>query len=188
MRMSHVLECIELGYPRHSVTLAMVRPAEQRDLAAINRIENEAIDRTFAHFGVVPVALDETLGAYLQRKHPWVVKDVDDKVVAFARATTWKPREAYQWTTEVGVYVDPEFHGRGFGRELYQQLFHALERDGFRTIVAGIALPNDASVRLHEAMGMKHVGTLPNMGFKMGEWRSVGYWALTLADGPPESP
>ncbi|MBC8063960.1 MAG: N-acetyltransferase [Chlorobia bacterium] len=183
-----MVEFIELGYLRHSVTMAMVRPAEERDLEAINRIENEAIDRTFAHFGVVPVNLEETQDAYVDRKHPWFIKDLDEGVVAFARASTWKPREAYRWTTEVGVYVDPEHHGKGFGQELYRHLFQALESNGFRTIVAGIALPNDASVRLHEAMRMKHVGTLPNMGFKMGEWRSVGYWALTLGDGPPELP
>jgi L-amino acid N-acyltransferase YncA len=162
----------------------MVRHAEPRDLEAINRIENDAIENTFAHFGLVPVSLEDTEKAYCQAKdtYPWVVKELEGKVVGFARATAWKPREAYRKTTEIGVYVDGEFQGKGIGKELYTALFPALKEMGFRTILAGIAQPNEPSVRLHEAFGMVHVGTLPNVGFKHGEWRSVGYWAKELAD------
>jgi L-amino acid N-acyltransferase YncA len=167
----------------------MVRDAENGDLAAINRIENDAIEVTFAHFGLVPVTLAETEQAFAQAmgRYPWVVKEQDGQVIGFARATSWKPREAYRWTTEVGVYVSPNFQGQGVGKELYAALFPKLQQMGFRTILAGIAQPNDPSVRLHEAFGMAHVGTLPNVGFKQGEWRSVGYWAMTIGEGPPDS-
>ena len=162
----------------------MVRPAETRDLAAINRIENDAIESTFAHFGLIPVSLTDTETAFANAEdvYPWVVKELEGQVVAFARATAWKPREAYRKTTEIGVYVDAEFQGKGIGKELYAHLFKDLATMGFRTILAGIALPNEPSVRLHEAFGMAHVGTLPNVGFKHGEWRSVGYWAKELSD------
>lgn len=164
----------------------MVRPANEHDLASIVRIENYAIETGFAHFGTELVTKEAAKAAWeaAEGKHPWLVKELNGDVVAFTRATLWKPRQAYQWTTEVGVYVDPAEQGKGFGKELYGFLFPELEERGFKTIVAGIALPNEASVRLHEAFGMTYVGTFPNMGFKLGEWRSVGYWVKTLVEFP----
>lgn len=160
----------------------MVRPATAQDLTLIIRIENHAIETGFAHFGTEPVSLEAATAAFeaAQGTYPWLIKEWDGEVVAFARATLWKPRKAYQWTTEVGVYVDPDHQGKGFGKELYWVLFPELERRGFQTIVAGIALPNEPSIRLHEAFGMTHIGTFPNMGYKLGEWRSVGYWVKSL--------
>lgn len=160
----------------------MVRPATDQDLSSIIRIENHAIETGFAHFGTEPVSREAATIAFevAQGKHPWLVKELGGQVVAFARASLWKPRQAYQWTTEVGVYVDPNQQGKGFGKELYRVLFPELEERGFQTIVAGIALPNEPSVRLHEAFGMTHIGTFPNMGYKLGEWRSVGYWVKTF--------
>lgn len=164
----------------------MVRPANEHDLASIVRIENHAIETGFAHFGTELVTSEAANVAWeaAQGKHPWLVKELNVEVVAFARATLWKPRQAYQWTTEVGVYVDSAQQGKGFGKELYRVLFPELEERGFKTIVAGIALPNEASVRLHEAFGMTHIGTFPNMGYKLDEWRSVGYWVKTLVELP----
>ena len=160
----------------------MVRPATVDDLAAIVRIENEAIDNGFAHFGSSHVTLDETRRAFelAHERYPWYVAEIDGAIVGFARCGPWKTREAYRWTTEVGVYVDPEWQGKGIGKALYQEIFPAMERAGFHTILAGIALPNDASIRLHESFGMTPIGTLPQVGFKLGEWRDVGYWAKTL--------
>lgn len=78
-----------------------------------------------------------------------------------------------------------DHQGKGYGRELYEQLFRELTDTGFHCIVAGIALPNQPSIRLHEAMGMESIGTFPEMGFKLGAWRSVGYWAKVLNDAVP---
>lgn len=165
----------------------MVRPALSQDLAGINRIENWAVQATVAHFGLEPVPIAETRAAFDQNseRYPWFIKEEDGEVIGFARAAPWKPRAAYQWTTEIGVYVDPAFQGKGIGRELYAALFPELERGGFRTIVAGITLPNEPSVRLHEAFGMKQVAEFPSMGYKNEEWHRVGYWSLILGEGPP---
>ena len=76
-----------------------------------------------------------------------------------------------KWTTEIGVYVDPQHHRRGVGSLLYAAMFPLIEQRGFRSILAGIELPNPASVRLHEKFGMTQVGTLPNIGFKLGSFR-----------------
>lgn len=156
----------------------IVRPAVETDLQGILMIENREIEEGFAHFGTEPVTLDQATCAFhaARGKHPWFVAD-EDGIVGFARCSTWKARESYQWTVEVGVYVLPEFQGKGIGRALYEHLFPSMRDCGVRTVLAGIALPNPSSVKLHEAFGMEHVGTLPKVGFKKDRWIDVGYWA-----------
>jgi L-amino acid N-acyltransferase YncA len=84
----------------------------------------------------------------------------------------------------VTVYVDPRYHRRGAGRTLYEALFDLLAKQHFTTACAGITLPNEASVGLHEALGFKPVGVYRRIGWKMGAWRDVGWWQLELAGGP----
>lgn len=165
----------------------MVRPALPQHLQGINRIENWAVHNTVAHFGLDSVLLEETQASYDQNfaRYPWFVKEEEGEVIGFARAAPWKPRAAYQWTTEIGVYVDPGHHGKGIGKELYSELLPELERRGYRCIVAGITLPNEPSVRLHEAFGMKQVADFPSMGFKNDAWHPVGYWSKILGEGSP---
>src|SRR5690606_4590742 len=91
--------------------------------------------------------------------HPWLVAEVDGEVVAYAKATRWRDRAAYARTVETTVYVAPEYTGRGHGRAVYGELLRQLRMRAFRTAIGGITLPNPASVRLHEDLGFKHVGT-----------------------------
>jgi phosphinothricin acetyltransferase len=89
------------------------------------------------------------------------------------------------------VYVAPQHQRRGVGRALYQELFSLLTEQGFTMACAGVTLPNDASVGLHEALGFQPVGVYRRIGFKFGAWRDVGWWQLPLADpgdGPPPEP
>ncbi|HJP82992.1 MAG TPA: GNAT family N-acetyltransferase [Fimbriimonadaceae bacterium] len=160
----------------------MVRQATAEDLEGINTIENWAVENIFGHFGISAVELSATCGAFDAARgiYPWFVADRDGKVIGFARAAAWKAREAYRRSTEIGIYVAPEHHGQGIGRSLYAELFGELERMDFHTVIAGITLPNPASVRLHESFGMTRIGTFPEVGFKFGEWRSVGYWCRVL--------
>lgn len=159
-----------------------VRKALEGDAAAIASIYNYEIETGYAHFGTEPLAHDEVRDSISTSLLPWLVAVSDDEVIGFARAYTWKPRGAYRWTAEVGVYVSPEHQGKGVGRSLYEGLFESCRLAGLRTLVAGISLPNEVSIKLHEAMGMKHVGTLPKMGFKGGKWHDVGYWSLHFPD------
>lgn len=164
----------------------MVRPATAEDAAAITRIENHAILNSVAHFGLTPIEAEDTLRAFhfAQGKFPWLVAEIDGAVVGFARSGPWKTREAYRFTTEVGVYIDPKWQGKGIGKAFYTQLFEELKKLGFRTILAGITLPNPASVGLHESFGMKHLGTIPRAGFKFEEWHDTGYWVTHLLENP----
>ncbi|HUO23080.1 MAG TPA: arsinothricin resistance N-acetyltransferase ArsN1 family B [Caulobacteraceae bacterium] len=123
------------------------------------------------------------------RTHPYLVyeNEGDGAVVAFAYAAPLRERVAYRWTVEVAIYADAAVHGRKIGRALYSRLLADLARQGFHTAFAGIALPNDKSVGLHEAMGFRHVGTFSEVGFKLGSWRDVGWWQVTIGQGAPRA-
>jgi phosphinothricin acetyltransferase len=122
----------------------------------------------------------------ITRTHPWLVAELDGEVVGFAYGSLHRERAAYRWAADVSVYVAAKAQRRGIGRELYRTLFELLERQGFRTLCAGITLPNDASVGLHEALGFRRIGVYRRIGFKQGCWRDVGWWQLELL--PPDAP
>ncbi|MCB9846661.1 MAG: N-acetyltransferase [Phycisphaeraceae bacterium] len=168
-----------------------VRDAIESDIGAIAALNNWAIRETPAHFGIAEVNEAQMLADWraTRDRYPWLIAEESGEAgpefLGYAKASPWKTREAYAWTVEVGVYVVPAAHGRGVGRALYTRLFDDLRSRGYRTILAGITVPNEASVRLHEAMGMRHVGTFPRVGFKFGAWRDVGYWAMNFGEGEP---
>ena len=128
------------------------------------------------------------------RRYPWLVLEDDGAVAGYAYGSQHHPRAGYRWTADVAVYVDLEWQGRGAGRRLYEALLDVLRRQGMRSACALIALPNDASVGLHRALGFELVGTLRNIGWKAGAWRDVSWWQLALAprdagdDAPPPEP
>jgi NAD(P)-dependent dehydrogenase (short-subunit alcohol dehydrogenase family) len=111
-------------------------------------------------------------------------------VVGYAYASPHRSREAYRWAIEVSAYVDEEHRGRGLGGRLYDVLLDEVRALGLVSAYAGITLPNEASVALHEGRGFSHVGTFPRAGFKHGKWHDVGWWyrALTTSTDPPEAP
>lgn len=167
-----------------------IRAAEARDMPAIAAITNREIVGGVAHFGTEPEPPEafehlwreglETTGF---GRLPWVVAEAPDGSVAgYAKASRWKTRQAYRWTVELGIYIHADHRGRGVGRALYARLFEDLEAIGYRTLLAGITLPNDASVRLHESMGMTRCAVIPRNGYKHGAWHDVGYWVRTLGD------
>jgi phosphinothricin acetyltransferase len=114
-------------------------------------------------------------------KFPWLVDARDGAVVAYAKGGTWRERAAYQWTVETGIYVADTARGQGVGAALYAALLDRLVGGGFRSAVAGITLPNDASVRLHERLGFAYVGTFHDAGFKLGAWHAVAWYQRRLA-------
>jgi phosphinothricin acetyltransferase len=101
-------------------------------------------------------------------------------VRGYAYASRWKSRSAYRHTAEVTVYLEPAATRRGIGKRLYGALFDELRLGGCHVALGGIALPNDASVALHERVGMRKVGQLLAVGYKFGRWIDIGYWQLML--------
>jgi phosphinothricin acetyltransferase len=120
----------------------------------------------------------------IRAAHVWLVAERDGKVVGYAYGGRHRDRAAYDRTAEVSAYIDNAAQRSGLGRRLYTELFARLRDRGFRLLVAGITLPNDASVGIHEALGFERVGVYKNVGFKNGEWWDVGWWQLDL--GEPE--
>ena len=120
---------------------------------------------------------------------PWLVgEDEAAQVCGYVYASRFRERLAYQWAVEVTAYVRADCRGQGVGRRLYEQLFEVLRGLGYHQAIAGITLPNAASVGLHEALGFEPVARYRNVGYKLGAWRDVGYWqkALRVTTQPPE--
>lgn len=117
--------------------------------------------------------------------HPWLVAEQGNRLLGFASSSPFRTRPAYRWSVETGIYLAAEAHGRGVGKDLLATLTGLLARQGYVAAIGAIALPNDPSVRLHEALGFVHSGTYRGTGFKMAEWIDVGLWQKDLA---PRSP
>ena len=121
--------------------------------------------------------------------HPWLAAEFGDQVVGFASSSPFRARPAYRWSVETGVYLSPQAQGRGLGRKLMERMLDLLQRQGFTAAVAGITLPNEASIALHERLGFRPCATYRETGFKLGQWRSVQVFARDLAPRltpPPE--
>jgi L-amino acid N-acyltransferase YncA len=117
-------------------------------------------------------------------KHPWLVFEAGGEVLGYAYASTHRTRQAYQWSTDVSVYIHERARKRGVGRALYTALFEVLRRQGFFNAYAGITLPNAGSVQLHESMGFTRVGVYSRAGFKFGRWHDVLWLELRLSEQP----
>jgi phosphinothricin acetyltransferase len=122
------------------------------------------------------------------RSYPWLVAEEDGRVVGFAYASAHRTRAAYRWAADVAVYVASDQRRRGVGRALYEALLSLLAEQGVRIACAGIALPNQASVALHEALGFQHVGVYRRIGWKAGAWHDVGWWQLELLAPDGQAP
>lgn len=122
--------------------------------------------------------------------HPWLVTEENGELLGFASASRFRPRPGYRFTVETSVYVAPGRQGQGIGRALYSPLLDLLVRQGFTQAIAAITLPNDASVRLHEAFGFARCGVYRQVGWKLGRWWDVALFqrALAPAQTPPQEP
>ncbi len=171
----------------------MVRHADPtRDAVACAAIYAPYVDGAATSFEESPPAASE-FAARIERvsaSHPWLICERDGAVAGFAYATSHRARPAYRWTAETSVYVAPDHQRDGVGRGLYGALLGLLRRQGLYVACAGITLPNDASVGLHESLGFEQVGVYRGIGFKAGAWRDVGWWRLALrpADPAPAEP
>lgn len=162
---------------------ALIRAATREDAAAIAEITNYYILHTPIHFGVDPVSAESMAKTWSARsdRHPWVVVELPGMgVVGYAKAGIWRERAAYAATAETGLYVRHGLGGRGLGTLLYQRLITDCRARGLHTLTAGVALPNDASERLHRSCGFVHIGTFRQVGWKFNAWHDVAFYQLML--------
>jgi L-amino acid N-acyltransferase YncA len=167
----------------------MVREATAADAAACAAIYAPYVTDTAVSFETEPPGPDE-MAARIAAAHEWLVLEDGGRVVGYAYAGRFAPRAAYRWACEVSVYLERGRHRTGGGRALYAALLPRLAARGFRVAVAGMTLPNDASVGLHRAMGFQPVGTYRRIGYKHGAWHDVAWTQRVLADDdePPAEP
>jgi phosphinothricin acetyltransferase len=163
----------------------LIRLADEGDAAAIASIYRHYVEDSRISFE--EVAPDSAEIARRIRSdppgfHPWFVAEEDGRLLGYAASSPFRTRPAYRWTVETGIYLAEGAQGRGIGRELLSTLLGVLGRQGYVAAIGAIALPNDASIALHEKLGFFHTGTYRGVGFKMGEWLDVGLWEKQLAE------
>jgi phosphinothricin acetyltransferase len=168
-----------------------IRDADpERDAAACAAIYAPSVEQ-----GVISFEERAPAGAEMAARigriaatHPWLVAECGGEVVGYAYSCPHRERAAYRWAVDVSVYVAAGQRGQGHGRALYEALFERLRRQRFQVACAGITLPNQASVGLHESLGFVAVGVNRRIGWKQGAWRDVGWWQLELTPPGSEAP
>jgi phosphinothricin acetyltransferase len=165
------------------MTRPTIRAALPSDADAICAIYNHYVRNTTISFEEAPVSAGEMaqriadVGA---AGLPWLVLIDGDTLIGYAYATKWRVRQAYRFSVETSVYLDRHQTGKGAGKMLYEALLAELRQRELHLAIAGIAQPNEASVRLHERLGFKKVAHFGEVGRKFGNWIDVGYWQLPL--------
>jgi phosphinothricin acetyltransferase len=160
-----------------------LRPASAADAAAICAIYNTYVATTAISFEEDAVGAPDMARRIADVEAaalPWLVLEVDGKLAGYAYATKWRARSAYRFSVESSIYLDPAHAGRGLGRLLYGALLDQLRGRELHLVIGGIALPNEASVKLHEALGFRKAAHFTEVGMKFGRWIDVAYWELRL--------
>ena len=164
-----------------------IRLGRHEDAAAVLAIYGPIVDETPISFELEVPSIDEMAARIVDRQptYPWLIAEDAGMVLGYAYAGRFAGRAAYDWSVETSVYVGAPARGRHVGTALYGALFALLTAQGFREAMAGIALPNKASVTLHERAGFSPVGVFRAAGWKMGAWHDVGWWQRTVGVPPP---
>jgi phosphinothricin acetyltransferase len=166
----------------------VVRPAGAADAAAVAAVYNHYVRETTVTFEeeeVSPSEIARRIREVEAASLPWLVAERGTRLVGYAYAGKWHSRSAYRFSAEITVYVDPGHARTGVGSGLYDRLLPMLEARGIRAIMAGIALPNEPSVALHERFGLSKVAHFAEVGFKFDRWIDVGYWQRLFQARPP---
>ncbi len=170
-----------------SETALRVRSADAADAPRCREIYAPSVRDTSTSFELeVPTRAEmarriETAN----RQHCWLVAELSNRVIGYAYGGTFRTREAYRYSAEVSVYVAAEARRGGVASGLYEALFERLDALGYCQLFAGITLPNDPSVVLHERCGFTAIGRFPKAGFKFGRWHDIGWWHRELRSAPP---
>ena len=167
-------------------TEVQVRPGVEEDLDALTDIYNHYVRET-------PITFD-TAAFTSEERRPWLLSHPEDgphrlmvatdvnsqTILGYATSSAFRPKPAYATSVEVTIYLAPDAGGHGIGTLLYRSLFEALAKEDLHRAYAGIAQPNEASVRLHERFGFRHVGTYREVGRKFGRYWDVAWYEKEL--------
>jgi phosphinothricin acetyltransferase len=167
----------------------VIRIARPDDAAAIHAIYAPSVTHGVATFETAPPGVPAMRERILARlaHYPWLAWEKGGELLAYAYASRFRERAAYDWIAETSIYVREDAHRRGIARQLYGVLLEVMRLQGINQAVGVITLPGEPSVRLHEAMGFEPAGVWRQSGYKLGRWWDVGVWQKTL-QAPPERP
>ena len=160
----------------------IIRIATQQDASSILDIYQPYIeDTSFTFETEVPSVSDfqKRIEDYLL-KWPWVVCEDNGRIAGYAYGAKHRERKGYQWCVESSIYIHDDYLKRGVGKALYESLLKILEKQGYRNVYAVINLPNERSVQFHEKCGFSFFALYPNVGYKLGQWKNVGWWQINL--------
>ena len=166
-----------------------IRPVAESDAEAMREIYAPIVRDTPISFELEVPSAEEIARRIAEHTAfaPWLVAEDGGNCLGYAYGSKFRGREAYRLTVETTIYVAATSRRTGVGRDLYRALLDAVRSQGFRTAIAGITLPNAASVRFHESLGFVPVGVFHNVGRKFGAWHDVGFWEQDLG-ATPEGP
>ena len=161
-----------------------IRMAFERDTAEILEIYRPYITDSYVSFETEIPSVEELKSRIknIQKTLPWLVCVVDNQIAGYAYATDHRSRKAYSWTKELSVYLLDQYKNKGIATALYTCLIQLLKIQGVTNCLAGIALPNESSIRFHEKFGFKKVGIYHQVGYKLNAFRDVGWWELFIAE------
>lgn len=163
-----------------------IRVASAEDAGQIRAIYAPYVESSSISFET-EVPDIETMRARIARllpTYPWLACADGERIVGYAYASPHNERAGYRWSAQVTAYVHADFHRGGIGKRLYAALCTLLRAQGCVNAFGGIALPNAASVALHESFGFRRCATYRNAGYKLGAWHDVGWWQLELRPLP----
>jgi L-amino acid N-acyltransferase YncA len=160
----------------------MIRPAVNTDAENLCAIYNHFVKNSVVTFEEEAVSAQDMAQRITEvtSAYPWLVFEADGQISGYAYASRWRKRVAYRNTAEVTVYVAPDLQAKGVGTKLYQALIEKLRKQQFHCALGGIALPNQASIAVHEKLGFQKVAEFSEVGRKFGRWVDVAYWQLIL--------
>jgi L-amino acid N-acyltransferase YncA len=171
--------------------MTSIRLARAEDASDILAIYAPYIQNTSICFDTEVPTLAEFQNRILHYldKYPWLVMEIDGQIAGYAYGSSYRERKAYQWSAECSVYIHDNFKRKGLALALYTALLKILKAQGIMNVYAVINLPNNQSVAFHEKIGFNHFADYKNVGYKLGKWKTVGWWELQLnpyIDNPPE--
>jgi L-amino acid N-acyltransferase YncA len=166
----------------------MIRLATIHDTEEILEIYTPYVQNTNISFETIVPSREEMESRIkgVLINNPWIVLEAENSILGYAYASKHRERAAYRWAVDISIYMRQDCRGKGAGKALYTALISILRLQGYYNVYAGICLPNEASVGIHEYFGFKKIAQYSNVGYKFGQWHDVGWWELSLRQHNPE--
>ena len=166
-----------------------IRMANLQDVPRILEIYSPYVENTAISFEYTVPTLEVFTERFLKItvQFPWLVWEENGIVLGYAYGSLPFERAAYQWNASASIYLCPEACGKGIGKQLYAALEQLLKEQGYRKVYAVITTANEASVAFHRAVGYRHTATMPDCGYKFGQWYGTIWMEKDLNTWPAPS-